>query len=239
MRVGALLLALALAGCAKGVTPTAAVAPEQMTARAAGAMVMKLSTGGRGRPVLLVHGRNGSSGNFQVMGKKLVDAGHRVYTLDMPDTKADPATWLKPLREAVAATLDNARSPELDLVAHSMGGLLGRAYLGTPEGKQQVRRLVMLASPHRGSKLAFLLGDPAAVQMRPESEFLEGLNASVAPDVLGRCVNIFTGTDTRIYPPSNAHLDGARKNVMLWGPGHATILRDDTAIAHVLAALKP
>ncbi len=55
--------------------------------------------------------------------------------------------------------IDEARavtgSAQVDLVAHSMGGLVARAYIQSLEYRSDVRRLIMLGTPNRGSPDAY------------------------------------------------------------------------------------
>lgn len=60
----------------------------------------------------------------------------------------------------------------VDLVAHSMGGLISRRYIHAtmptyPDGKPQVSHLVMLGTPNRGSSCADLMSIPLELAGRP------------------------------------------------------------------------
>ncbi len=73
----------------------------------------------------------------------------------------------------------DAESPEVDVVAVSMGGLLSR-YMASPmwNGRRlRINRLMTLSTPHRGARLAGIVAlDPAAKAMKPGSEFLATLD---------------------------------------------------------------
>ncbi|HWW55693.1 MAG TPA: hypothetical protein VN047_02260 [Sphingopyxis sp.] len=60
----------------------------------------------------------------------------------------------------------------VDIVAHSMGGLISRRYIHAmmpsyADGKPQVARLVMLGTPNRGSRCADLVSVPLDIAGRP------------------------------------------------------------------------
>ncbi len=60
----------------------------------------------------------------------------------------------------------------VDLVAHSMGGLISRRYIHAtmptyPDGKPQISHLVMLGTPNRGSSCADLMSIPLELAGRP------------------------------------------------------------------------
>jgi len=77
--------------------------------------------------------------------------------------------------------------PQIDLVAHSMGGLIARAYLAglqadgslAPPASPRIRKLIQIATPNYGSFLATefasLLGTAQANEMIPGSSFLWSL----------------------------------------------------------------
>lgn len=69
---------------------------------------------------------------------------------------------------------------DIVLVGHSMGGLVGRGYVGT-YGSENVRALVTLGTPHAGSPFA---------------------NEDVVAGAVGRCVGPLWGLGTRLVPRS-------------------------------------
>lgn len=84
---------------------------------------------------------------------------------------------------AVASRFPGASDREtapIDIVAHSMGGLVARAgATGALDGmpRLNIARLFTLGTPHRGAKLARLLApDLASHSMRPGSAFLKWLD---------------------------------------------------------------
>ncbi len=108
----------------------------------------------------------------------LEDAGKPVETL-----AADLASYLKSIK------YDNgAQVPQIDLVAHSMGGLIARAYLSGLQANQSlvppattlVRKLVLIATPNFGSFVAgnystSLLSGSQGAELIPGSALLWNL----------------------------------------------------------------
>ena len=92
------------------------------------------------------------------------------------------------------------RYQQVDIVAHSMGGLLLRQYL-SHHADNPVRRVVFLATPHFGTHAARLLaelgslqaeGNIQAQEIQPGSDFLWTLNSSEGSELEGHAVlNIF------------------------------------------------
>ena len=95
-----------------------------------------------------------------------------------------PGIWkLAPLRSVIAQT----GVPRVDIVGHSMGGLVGLYYLKRLGGRHRVRRLVLLGTPARGtwSALLGLFTAPiglASLQLLPGSQFLRDLADTPIPD---------------------------------------------------------
>jgi triacylglycerol esterase/lipase EstA (alpha/beta hydrolase family) len=121
------------------------------------------------KPVLLVHGFNGDPGNWQNMRTWLTRSGENkdggVITPNTPidpDAKVYTMQFARPfnpvsnntseLRQAIDRIAASTGSAEVDVVAHSMGGLDTRLYLD--QGNEKVDKLVMIATPNGGSVLA-------------------------------------------------------------------------------------
>jgi hypothetical protein len=74
---------------------------------------------------------------------------------------------------------DPARTVEVDVVANSMGGVIARYAADPSVGDRYlwVARLFTISAPHRGAQMANVpFANELVVDMRPGSEFLEGLN---------------------------------------------------------------
>ncbi len=119
-----------------------------------------------GNPVILIHGWQSSAGIWQMSGGNeimtiLEDEGFDTWTFDYPHLgDIRRSAWA--LNECIAYLEEQYPASETDfrLVAHSMGGLVSRAYLqamamdiegNTVFPTTSVTHLVTLGTPHRGS----------------------------------------------------------------------------------------
>ncbi|UCG12084.1 MAG: alpha/beta fold hydrolase [Deltaproteobacteria bacterium] len=114
----------------------------------------------------------------------------------------------KMLAAEVEQVLAETGSTAVDLVGHSMGGLVIRSYLTSNSGRAKVRRVVTLGCPHAGSKLAVFGLGRAATEMVPGSEFLENLNQTVQVPEGGNLYAVYTVLDNMIVPNESARLMG-------------------------------
>ena len=144
---------------------------------------------------------------------------------------------------------------KVDIVSHSMGGLVSRTFVKSLGGASQVDSLIMLGTPNYGTALAnvasfFTLGScvgiTACQQMAAGSTFLAALNAG--DDTIGsvRYTSIATLYDEIVFPYSNAFLanDGNIANVTVQAqcplrfPGHLTLITDGAVADGILDALR-
>ncbi len=178
-------------------------------------------------PVLLVPGWLESDRDLAALRIRLVAAGwdaEAVETLAFENPVGGNREHADEIESAIARIRGITGSEEVDIVAHSMGGLATRWYLLTREGAS-VRRVVFIASPHHGTYSAYLAWGESRAQMKPGSAFLETLNAAPpVPDGV-EAITVRTPVDTHILPPESAMLDGY-PDYLVCCPSHGGLLRN-------------
>ncbi len=177
------------------------------------------------RPLILVHGLGGHPGNFMALRGYLRIKGHkRVYAADFGSAES-LELMAELLKELVAAVVErNHLDPEdrVDLVAHSMGGLVSRLALEDPEFSRRVALLVTMGSPHAGTWMARLAVAGATPQLHPHSQAVQHLASQLPwiPDPDGpRLVALWSMADQLVSPPEGAQVPGA-ENIELEGFTH-------------------
>lgn len=191
------LLAL-LTGCAGGPTVRPPPPPHQV-------------------PVLFVHGTDETWGYFNPMTEAFERAGwarERLYAVRLfPNNGQVPIEVMAyQVRRAAASLLRHTGAERLDVVAYSQGALSARYWIQALGGQSRVRRFISISGPHHGTRAAYLLGDPAFVQMRPDSDFLRELDRY---DDWGdtQVFTFWTPWDGTIIPARSAWLPGATEHV--------------------------
>jgi len=188
--------------------------------------------------------------------ERLEGAGYDVTLLVYPDYGlGDIHANAQRLANTVASVRARTGAAKVDLVAHSMGGLVSRDYVKNLGGSTKVDSLITMGTPHYGTDLAVLakfltfgscIGITACNQMARGSSFLNSLNAG--DDTIGnvRYTAIATKVDEVVFPYSTAFLanDGNISNVAVqdkcWArlPGHLGLILDGAVFDGVNDALK-
>lgn len=187
------------------------------------------------RPVILLHGLFHNRAIWFLMKQRLERCGFVVVTVNLPPWH-DIETLARRLAETVEDTAIALDVERVDLVGHSMGGVLARYYVQMKGGAQRVGRCVLLATPNAGSKLAPFALSPLGRLVMPGSEFLEALNAAPWPKGV-LCTAIYSRHDNIVLPCENAAL-AAAENIELEWLGHASLLIHEDAALAVVDALR-
>ena len=114
------------------------------------------------RPIIVLHGYAMNRANFLLLADRLRRAGlgpvfgFEYWSLGRTAAAARQLAWF--VDEVRAAP--GAR--EVDIVGHSMGGVVGRYYVSLGGGDGIVRNLITLGSPHTGTEISAIgIGHPA------------------------------------------------------------------------------
>ncbi len=166
-------------------------------------------------PILLIHGFLGTRGALFPLEYRLRRDGFVVFTIDLGvlnigDIRKSAYRIHKKIQEILRGTdLDR-----LDIIGHSMGGLIGLYYIKRLGGHQFVRRFISLGTPHQGTWFALVgiptlgLISPSVWQLIPNNFFLKELQATPLPSNVS--YYSIAGRRDWICPPKYCRLDGAK-----------------------------
>lgn len=132
------------------------------------------------------------------------------------------------------------RIPEdarFSIVGFSMGGLVARSYLRQFGDPARIAAFVSIASPHRGTWLAWLGGGSGVREMRPGSSFLSALDADAARFCETRWITIRTPLDLMILPSTSSTLPWAG-NHSIPVLAHPLLVRDERVLDFIVHSLK-
>ncbi|MEV5481124.1 MULTISPECIES: esterase/lipase family protein [Streptomyces] len=201
-----------------------------------------LPTEGRAHPpVLLLHGFIDNRSVFVLLRRSLHRHGWcHVEALNYSPLTCDLRKAAELLGRHVTEVCARTGHRRVDIVGHSLGGLIARYYVQRLGGDAHVRTVVTLGTPHSGTRIAPLMSaHPIVRQMRPDSEVIAELSLP-APNCRTRFVAFWSEADQVMIPATTAridHPDVIADNVHVAGVGHLALPVNATVAAGIRAAL--
>ncbi|MFH9659334.1 esterase/lipase family protein [Streptomyces sp. NPDC017248] len=194
-----------------------------------------------GPPVVLLHGFIDNRSVFVLLRRALAQHGRqRVESLNYSPLTCDIRIAAELLGRHIEEICERTGSPRVDIVGHSLGGLIARYYVQCLGGDLRVRTLVTLGTPHSGTRVAPLAdAHPIVRQMRPGSPVIEEL-ARPAPGCRTRFVSFWSDLDSLMVPLETAcleHPDLDAHNVRMSGIGHLALPVHPAVAAGIREAL--
>lgn len=161
-------------------------------------------------PLIFVHGLGGRGGEFLLLSRFLWVMGRkRSYSIHFDDGQSvvDKAAALaRFIRDVKKAT----GCPQVDIVAHSLGGVVSRLAIANHRLGTSVETLVTLGSPHKGTYPARYGNTSDLRDLRPDSELMTRLNSRPWPKNV-RGVTFWSRNDLLILPPESAAMEGTEQ----------------------------
>jgi len=177
------------------------------------------------RPVVLVHGVLVNDGVWLSLLRFLVsNGGAPIYTINYGPPLADIEWFAEQLHTRIEAIRAATGAERVVLVAHSMGGLVSRAYLRR-FGAARVAKLITIGAPHHGSMLAWSFPGTCLAQMRPGNAWLTDLNRDENRTAPVPTTSIWSRHDSMVAPQASSVLGNA-ENIALVGVAHNALLGD-------------
>lgn len=208
-------------------------------------------------PVIVVNGLFGFGAVYDPFVARLRADGYQVWDYELPTLGTqDIRVTARQLATFVAGVRAQTGAAKVDLIGHSEGGLVSRAFVKYEGGAAVVDTLTTLGTPNYGTAAANLIsfftldtcvGITACEQMSIGSSFLADLNAG--DDSIGsvRYANIATVVDELVQPYTNSFLNAADGNITnrtlqseCWArfPGHLGLIYDGAVYSGVQDVLE-
>ena len=199
------------------------------------------------RPVLLVHGIAHNASAFIQMKTKMQKRGWlHVFTMNYSTINKKLTEMASELAWQVDKVIEVTKSSQIDIVAHSLGGIVSRYYLSSKMGKGKIKNLVTLGAPHKGTYLSPLLKTLAfnknlSSDLYIDSPLLKGLQQKTIPKD-STITSIYSKYDWTVWPQDNCFVEGspssAFKNIKLDFVSHISLLYSSRVFQHIVTALK-
>ena len=187
------------------------------------------------RPILLVHGVIHNRSAFFSLRKEMENWGWiNVFSLNYSTWHGSLTGMIEDLARRVEQIQKETGSPSVDIVAHSLGGLIARYFMSIGAGRGKVSQLVTLGTAHKGTNLSSVLrvflGGSLYRDLKKKSYFISSLNQVVLPRN-SRIVSIYTKQDRVVWPYKNCLVDDtigeSFENVEVHSAGHMSLLYDE------------
>ena len=160
------------------------------------------------RPLVFVHGLGGNRGNFLGHAAFLALLGRtRSYSVHFGDDN-DVDQMARSLVTFVDRVRNVTGAPQVDLVAHSLGGVVSRLAIQEYGMEDATASLVTLGSPHLGTHAARYANTEITRQLRPDSELIRKVNEKTWPRTI-KSISFWSGGDLLILPSRAAILPGS------------------------------
>lgn len=183
------------------------------------------------RPVLVIHGFMGTRGSMYPLERRLAEDGFCVFSFNLgPINTRDIRRSAFLIHRKIERILAQTAWKEIDIVAHSMGGLIGLYYIKKLGGHTRVRRMITMGTPFRGTWLALAgiatmgLLSSSSWQLLPSSDFLDDLHREPIP--AGVEVHSIAAARDWLCPPEATRMPGVKSITVPFGHGSLVVSAD-------------
>ncbi len=193
-------------------------------------------------PVLLIHGFLGTRGSMYLLERRMVEDGFVVVsfnigTLNVRDIRRSAFLIHRKIERILAQT----PWQKIDIVGHSMGGLIGLYYAKKLGGHTRVRKLVMMGTPIHGTWVALAgiatlgLWSTSSWQLLPRSRFLDELAQGPLPP--GVDLHSLSAARDWVVPLRRTKMPGAATTTVPLG--HSSLVVAEDVYRRLAGILRP
>lgn len=190
------------------------------------------------KPVLLVHGYFMSRACFILLYLRMRQTGKRtIFTINLRPRTAPIEELAHQLSEKIEEVLVLTKSNQVDIIGHSMGGIVARYYIEQMNGAKKVNKLITLGSPHNGTKIAVFGIGANARELRSGSDFMRGLNAGPLSGEV-KYFSLWSNLDNLVLPQESSILREPGVSIKFYGIGHLTLLFSPRVFLKIMEILE-
>ncbi|HJZ83785.1 MAG TPA: alpha/beta fold hydrolase [Polyangia bacterium] len=192
-------------------------------------------------PVLLLHGFLGTRGSMFMLEHRLGRDGICVFSFNLGSFNTrDIRASAFLIHKKIESILTQTPVKKIDIIGHSMGGLIGLYYLKKLGGHEKVRKLIMMGTPQKGTWSALAgvatvgLWSASSWQILPGSRFLRDLHHGDLP----KGIEYYTIAAVRdwVCPLLSTDLVGA--TALTVPLGHSSLVVSPEVYKRILWALR-
>ncbi len=193
-------------------------------------------------PVLLIHGFLGTRGSMYLLERRLQQDGFVVVSFNIGALNTrDIRRSAFLIHRKIERLLAQTPWQKIDIIGHSMGGLIGLYYAKKLGGHNRVRKLVMMGTPLNGTWTALAgvatlgLWSSSCWQLLPRSRFLDELAQGPIPGDVE--VHTLAAARDWVVPLRRAHQPGIPHITVPLG--HSSLVVAEDVYRRLAAILRP
>ena len=188
-------------------------------------------------PVVLVHGLAGNRGAWWPFRLFMKVLGHRrVYAFGYEKGTIEEHAAL--LKDFMVEVCKVTGVQQVDVVAHSLGGLISRYAIQKLGMADSVRTLITMATPHQGTYAALYANTTLTLPMRPSSEMINDLNSEDLSAFRNRFFTLYSDRDVYVLP-HEMMTHPAAENIFVPDISHSQYLLSPQVFRVVASLLNP
>jgi len=173
----------------------------------------------KGVPIICVHGYGQNCGSFWALTRALSTRGHGpIFAYDYSSLNGIESS-ADGLGRFIDAVRLSTGAPRVDLIGHSMGGVVIAEHLRSAGCEHNVRRCITLASAHGGIRWPGPLPGRGAAQIRRDSAYRRKLATARLPIPV---LNVSSENDDFVFPATA--LSALGTEVSIRDVGHIALL---------------
>ncbi len=193
---------------------------------------------GNRHPVVLLHGFAMNRTNWIFLGRRLARRGIGPLYGTSYFSPQSVRHSAEHLARFVARVREREECERVDIVAHSLGGVVARYYVERLDGAKKIGRVVTIGSPHKGTIIARLGAlFPSARETFHNSSFYAELGPLSRQNGVA-FTSVWSRADAIIEPPESSSIAPAGEDRIFEDLGHLSLLLSPRVLDTVAERLK-